>query len=74
MTYPILPGGSGIPAAPRGPLAPGVLVSRRCACGGLVTASRLDPGPGVADHNRAAAHREWWERVRVQWQGEEATA
>ncbi len=33
MTYPILPGGSPIPAAPRGPLAAGVLMSRRCACG-----------------------------------------
>ena len=74
MTYPMLPGGSPIPAAPRAPLAPGVLLSRPCVCGTLVRAARLDPGPGVADHNRTAAHREWWERVRVQWQGEEATA
>ncbi len=38
----------------------------------LVTAARLDPGPGVAEHNRTAPHREWWGRVRGQWQGEEA--
>ena len=60
-----------IPPAPPARLEPGVLMSRPCACGTPVTASRLDPGPGVAEHNRTAAHREWWARVGVQWQGEE---
>ncbi len=71
MTYPILPGGHPIPVAPPAPLTLGVLMSRPCACGTPVTASRLDPGPGVTEHNRTAAHREWWARVRLQWQGEE---
>ena len=62
MTYPILPGGSPIPAAPRESLAPGVLLSRPCVCGTCVTASRLDPGPGVAEHNRTTAHKVWAKR------------
>ena len=70
MTYPLLPGGSPIPAARLRPCC--TVLSRPCACGTRVTASRHDPGPGVAEHNRTAPHREWWGRVRGQWQGEEA--
>ncbi len=77
MTYPLLPGCSPIPAAPPARLAPegslpaGVLVSRPCACGTHVTASRHDPTPGIREHNATATHRAWWERVRGEWQGEE---
>ena len=51
-----------IPPAPPARLEPGVLLSRPCACGTLVTASRLDPTPGVRAHNATAAHVEWARR------------
>lgn len=60
-----------IPAAPCGPLKAGEIMTRPCACGTPVTASRLDPWPGVAAHNATAVHTRWWACVRGQWQGEE---
>ena len=66
-----------IPAAPCGPQPtrgrrlPQGFVTRPCACGQPVTASRLDPAPGVREHNETAAHVRWWARARGIWQGEE---
>jgi hypothetical protein len=74
----ILPGFGRIPPLasalpPEGSLPPGVLVTRPCACGTPVTASRHDPAPGVAAHIAMTAHRRWWARVEAEWQGEEAS-
>ena len=73
MTYPLLPGAGRIPPVVGDGLAglpAWVVVSRPCACGTRIRASRHDPAPGVAAHNRTPAHRAWWERVRGDWQGE----
>ena len=75
MTYRILPGASRIPPLasalpPPGALPAGVLISRACACGTRLTASRHEPAPGVAEHNATAAHAAWWARARGEWQGE----
>jgi hypothetical protein len=75
MIYPLLPGAGRIPPLasalpPEGSLPAGVIVSRPCACGIRVTASRLDPGPGVREHNATAEHRAWGRRVDADWQGE----
>lgn len=39
--------------------------ARSCVCGGVVVADRLDPAPGVREHQddpRHVAWREWQER------------
>lgn len=71
-----LPGAGRIPPLasalpPAGALPRGVIVSRPCACGRRVSASRHDPGPGVAAHNATPEHQAWWLRVCREWQGEE---
>ena len=53
-------------------LPPDVL-TRPCACGRPVTASRSAPFTAVRNHNRSPEHSHWWERVQDEWQGEEAS-
>jgi hypothetical protein len=49
------------------------LVTRRCACGGYITADPRHPYPAVARHNATIEHAAWWRRERVAW-GEEPCA
>ena len=49
-------------------LPPDVL-TRPCACGRPVTASRSAPFTAVSHHNRSPEHSHWWARVRDEWQG-----
>lgn len=46
------------------------VVTRPCACGRSVTASRTAPYDGVSHHNRTPEHRAWWKDQREAW-GEE---
>jgi hypothetical protein len=50
-------------------LPPDVL-TRPCACGRSVTASRSAPFTAVSHHNRSPEHSRWWARVRDEWQGQ----
>lgn len=39
--------------------------ARPCICGGVVVADRIDPGPGMREHQMSPVHeawREWRER------------
>jgi hypothetical protein len=50
-----------------------VLVTRRCACGGYVTADPRRPFRAVMRHNVTIEHLGWWARVQREWQEEEAS-
>ena len=49
------------------------LETRRCACGGWVTADPRRPYQGVARHNATIEHASWWREEREAW-GEEPCA
>lgn len=40
--------------------------ARPCLCGGVVVADRLDPGPGLREHQDEPVHRAWRELQGVQ--------
>jgi hypothetical protein len=50
-------------------LPPDVL-TRPCACGRSLKASRTAPFDGVSRHARTPEHRSWWASVRDAWQGQ----
>lgn len=35
--------------------------ARPCLCGGVVVADRLDPGPGMREHQESPVHAAWRE-------------
>jgi hypothetical protein len=35
--------------------------ARPCVCGGVVVADRLDPGPGIREHQQEPVHAIWRE-------------
>jgi hypothetical protein len=49
-----------------------VVVTRRCACGGYLTADPRRPFRAVMRHNLTVEHLGWWSRARLAWQGEES--
>lgn len=35
--------------------------ARPCVCGGVVVADRVDPGPGLREHQQSPVHEAWRE-------------
>lgn len=52
------------------PVAVPVVVTKRCACGGYLTANPSRPCRAVMRHNLTIEHLGWWARARQEW-GEE---
>jgi hypothetical protein len=50
-------------------MLPPDVVTRTCACGASLTASRTSPFGVIDRHNRSVRHRRWWASVRDDWQG-----
>jgi hypothetical protein len=50
-------------------ILPPDVVTRPCACGASLTASRTSPFGVIDRHNRSVRHRRWWASVRDDWQG-----
>jgi hypothetical protein len=50
-------------------MLPPDVVTRPCACGASLTASRTSPFGVIDRHNRSVRHRRWWASVRDDWQG-----
>jgi len=45
--------------------------TERCACGGVITADVIDPGPEVLRHNRSLRHLVWWAHMEAKdWEQE----
>jgi hypothetical protein len=49
-----------------------IVLGRPCACGETCWANPTDPLRGVVAHNAGERHQEWWARVSIEWQEEEA--
>jgi hypothetical protein len=49
-----------------------IVVGRLCACGETVWANPESPTRGVSAHNSGRTHQQWWERRRIEWQGEDS--